>query len=232
MLPRRDHDATSEAVEVLADDEVVRRVLAGDRTSFEVVMRRYNRRLFRVARGLLGDDDEAEDVLQDAYVRAFEHLDQFEGRSSFSTWLTRIAVHEATARRRKLHRIQLIDMGGFEDRQKPRSSQKEAALDHASNRELGVVLRQAVDALPCDLRTVFTLRLVEGLDTRETAECLGLTSSNVKVRLHRARQLLQRHIDQRLGAEVRQLYQFDGARCDSIVRAVMIRHSRLESTEC
>jgi RNA polymerase sigma-70 factor (ECF subfamily) len=214
---------TMDSFEPLADEEIVRRVLAGDLASFELLMRRYNQRVFRVVRSLVGDDDEAEDVLQDAYVRAFEHLHQFEGRSKFSTWLTRIAVHEATARRRKLRRLELIDMGDLESPHMPPQSNDRDAPEHASNRELGTILRHAVDGLPAELRAVFTLRLVEGLDTQETAECLGLSASNVKVRLHRARTLLQHAIDERMGVEVRQLYQFDGERCDRIVRSVMAR---------
>lgn len=217
------------APESITDEEIVRRVLAGDLRSFELIMRRYNQRIFRIVRSLLGDDDEAEDVLQDAYVRAFEHLAQFEGRSKFSTWITRIATHEATARWRRRQRLELIDMSDPDNpRLPPPHSNDRDAPELASNRELGAILRQAVDGLPSELRVVFTLRLVEGLDTQETADCLGLTPANVKVRLHRARNALQQDIDERVGVEIRQLYQFDGERCDRIVRSVLARLARSE----
>jgi RNA polymerase sigma-70 factor (ECF subfamily) len=206
-----------------ADEDIVRRVLAGDVASFELIMRRYNQRVFRIVRSILGDDDEAEDVVQEAYVRAYEHLGRFEGRSKFSTWLTRIAVHEATARRRRRRRLRLVDLHDAETvRMQPLSNDTNTP-DEIGSAELGGVLRQAIDGLPAELRVVFTARLVEGLDTSEAAECLGLTEANVKVRLHRARSLLRERIDERMGTEVRRLYQFDGERCDRIVRRVMER---------
>jgi RNA polymerase sigma-70 factor (ECF subfamily) len=205
------------------DDDVVRRVLGGDIASFELIMRRYNQRLFRVARGIVGDDGEAEDVVQEAYLRAFEHLAQFEGRSRFSTWLTRIAVHEASARLRRRRRLRVVDLHEAEALTAADATLLDEAGEQAGMRELGDVLRQAVDELPPDSRTVFTLRLVEGLSTDEVAECLGLSAENVKVRLHRARSRLRQKIEQRLGTEVRRLYQFDGERCDRIVSSVLSR---------
>jgi RNA polymerase sigma-70 factor (ECF subfamily) len=213
-----------ESLEPPTDEEIVEQVLSGDGSAFELILRRYNQRLFRVARGILGDDAEAEDVLQEAYVRAFAHLDQFEGRSKFSTWLTRIAVHEATARRRRRRRMRLVDLGNEEGLCMPPISHNPEA--EASRVELGALLRELIDMLPSSLRAVVMLRLVEGLDTDEAAECLGLTSANVKIRLHRARSLLREQIDERIGEEARQLYQFDGQRCDRIVQAVMSRVSQ------
>lgn len=208
---------------LLPDDEIVRRVLEGDRASFELVMRRYNQRLFRVARSILGDDDEAEDVLQETYVRAFEHLRQFQGRSKFSTWLTRIAVHEAAARWRKRQRMHTLQPGDAADLRVPTTRRTPDGETEAGTRELAAVLASAMDALPGELRTVFMLRVVEELDTEETAECLQLTRSNVKVRLHRARALLRSWIDVRMGEEAHRLHRFDGARCDRVVRSVLAR---------
>jgi RNA polymerase sigma-70 factor, ECF subfamily len=213
-----------ESLEPPTDEEIVEQVLSGDGSAFALILRRYNQRLFRVARGILGDDAEAEDVLQEAYVREFAHLDQFEGRSKFSTWLTRIAVHEATARRRRRRRMRLVDLGDEEGLCMPPISHNPEA--EASRIELGALLRELIDMLPSSLRAVVMLRLVEGLDTDEAAECLGLTSANVKIRLHRARSLLREQIDERIGEEARQLYQFDGHRCDRIVHAVMTRLSQ------
>jgi RNA polymerase sigma-70 factor (ECF subfamily) len=214
--------SSSASAEPLGDEAVVRLVLDGDAAAFELIMRRYNRRLFRVARGIVGDDAEADDVLQEVYLRAFRHLRQFEGRSTLSTWLTRIAVHEAVARRRARHRLRTVAPGQSGIRLASTSPARDGA-EEASLEELRCVLSDAVDALPIDLRAVFTLRMVERLSTHETAECLNLTPSNVKVRLHRSRALLRSWIDRRIGEETRKLYEFDGPRCDRIVRRVLER---------
>lgn len=219
--PRRP-DGPAHQAGALADEEIVRRVLEGDLPSFELIMRRYNQRLFRIVRSMLGDDDEAEDVVQETYVRVFEHLSEFAGRSRFSTWLTRIAIHEASFRRRRRRRMRPTDLEGSEHLHPVAAGQFDGGRE-TDMRELHDVLARAVEALPDELRTVFILRVVEGIDTLEAAECLDLTESNVKVRLHRARALLRAWIDRKLGAEVRRLYQFDGERCDRIVRAVLDR---------
>jgi RNA polymerase sigma-70 factor (ECF subfamily) len=212
------------ATHALTDEQVVERVLSGDTASFELIMRRYNQRLFRIARSILNDDHEAEDVLQEAYWRAFQKLSQFEGRAQFSTWLTRIAVHEASAKRRKTRRLRLMDhtnMNALEEAEVAPDSKGELSMH-----ELRTILASAVEVLPVELRTVFMLRLVEGLDTQETAECLELTEANVKVRLHRARSMLQTWIDGQIGVEARRMYEFNGKRCDCIVRCVMERISQ------
>jgi RNA polymerase sigma-70 factor (ECF subfamily) len=208
---------------LLRDEEIVDRVLEGDLSSFELIMRRYNQRLFRIARSIVGEDNETEDVLQQTYVSAFEHLPQFAGRARFSTWLTRIAIHEALARRMRRSRMQVVDFLDPENtRMAPRTTEP-SPEQHASAKELGNLLTKAVDALPEDLRLVFALRMIEGLDTSESASCLQLTEANVKVRLHRARAMLRDHIDDQIGVEARQLYEFGGQRCDRIVRAVLAR---------
>jgi RNA polymerase sigma-70 factor (ECF subfamily) len=201
-------------------------VLGGDDASFELLMRRYNQRLFRVARGMLGDDAEAEDAVQEAYVQAYEHLRQFEGRSRFSTWLTKIAVYEASARRRKRRRLRIIGLSDDETHPMASPPTHRDVVEQASQQELRQVLAGAVDALPAELRVVFTLRMVERLSTNQTAECLAITPANVKVRLHRARGLLRSWIDNRIGEEARLLYQCAGDRCDRIVAKVGERLAR------
>jgi RNA polymerase sigma-70 factor (ECF subfamily) len=208
---------------LLADEEIVRRVLGGDLAAYELIMRRYNQRLFRIVRSIVADEGETEDVLQEAYVRAFQHLSQFAGLAKFSTWLTKIAIHEALARRRKLSRMESVDLNAPENVNMAPLAAHSGAEQEASLKELRVVLTGAVDALPDDLRTVFAMRMIEGLDTNETASCLDLTEANVKVRLHRARAALREHIDAQIGVEVRELYQFGGQRCDRIVKAVLAR---------
>ena len=218
---------------VLSDGEVVARVLAGDISLFEILMRRYNQRLFRVARGILTDDAEAEDVVQEAYMRAFRELASFRGEALFSTWLTRIACHEALARARKRQRlVRLVprpsDAGGEPLDPPSKAIDPERELE---NRQLQNVLREAVELLPDPLRTVFCLREIEGLSTEETAGALDLTTENVRVRLHRAKRSLRQTLDARMGREVRRLYLFDGARCDRIVAGVFERlQALMEST--
>src|SRR5262245_3949703 len=152
-----------------------------------MLMRRYNQRLFRTLRAMVPNDAEAEDVLQEAYVHAYHHLAQFEGRAKFSTWLTRIAIHEALARQKKRRRFTSLD---DLERQPTMADQLQAhdptPEERATSTELRGVLQRAIDRMPETLRVVFMMRDVEGLDTEETAECLGLTTANVKVRLHRA----------------------------------------------
>ncbi|MBW8879361.1 MAG: RNA polymerase sigma factor [Acidobacteria bacterium] len=209
---------------VFSDEEVVERVLAGDVSLFEILMRRYNQRLFRVARGILADDAEAEDVVQEAYMRAFRELATFRGEALFSTWLTRIACHEALARARKRRRLVPIaggDGGGGEPPDPP--SEAIGPEREQENRELQAVLREAVELLPDPLRAVFCLREIEGLSTEETAGALDLTVENVRVRLHRAKRSLRQTLDERIGREVRRLYLFDGPRCDRIVEGVFAR---------
>ena len=203
----------------LSDEEVVERVVAGDTSLFEILMRRYNQRLFRVARAILADDAEAEDVMQDAYVRAFRELAGFRGEARFSTWLTKIACYEALARARKRRRLVPIEGGEPADSTAPDSGPER----EMENRELQTVLRDAVEVLPDPLRTVFCLREVEGLSTEQTADLLGLSSENVRVRLHRAKLSLRQTLDTRIGREVRKLYLFEVPRCDRMVESVFAR---------
>lgn len=204
----------------LPDREVVGRVLAGELGLFEIVMRRHNQRLFRVARGILGDDAEAEDVAQEAHVRAYRELASFRGDAEYSTWLTRIAVHEAMARAKKRRRLVAVDDPEPAENARPADEDPERRLE---NRELQAAIGRAVDALPAPLRAVFVLREVEGLSTQETADALGLSAENVRVRLHRAKSALRESLDQAIGRETRRLYLFAGERCDRIVDRVFAR---------
>lgn len=216
--------AISKASSALTDEEVVERVIAGETALFEILMRRYNQRLYRVTRSILGNDGEAEDVTQDAYVRSYVHLNQFDGRAKFSTWLTKIAVHEALARARNRQRLVEIDAasGPMEDGMNLESktpSPEQEVLTHT----MRIVLEAAVDKLPETYRSVFMLREVEEMSTAETAECLDLSQEAVKVRLHRARALLRKDIYAQTGAATASAFQFMGARCDRMVACVFER---------
>lgn len=212
-------------LQTLPDEQVVSRVLSGEIELFEILMRRYNQRLYRVARSILSDDGEAEDVMQDAYVRAYSHLGQFAGRSSFATWLTRIAVYEALARARRGRRlVQIEDLTSRAEGAMKFSSPAEAGPEQrVIQRDLQNVLEVAMEALPESFRSVLMLREVEGLSTAETAECLGIGESLVKTRLHRARAALRHELENRSRAALGEAFPFHLSRCDRVVAAVFAR---------
>jgi RNA polymerase sigma-70 factor (ECF subfamily) len=211
----------------LSDTQIVERVVAGESALFEVVMRRYNQRLFRAARSIVKDDAEAEDVIQDAYVRAFAALGGFEGRARLSTWLTKIVIHEAAARLRHQRRFEPRSPESMEGDEEPaqRQSGREDPEGHASSRELAGVLAHAIDELPDAFRTVFMLRAVEELSGSETADCLGIPEETVKTRLHRARAILQKELERRTDASLGDVHRFLAERCDRVVAAVLHRVS-------
>jgi len=210
--------------EGLTDEEIVQRVRAGDASLYEVLVRRHNQRLYRVARAIVRNDAEAEDVMQDAYVRAFAHLDQFEGRARFGAWLTRIAVNEALARLRMQHRTQSLTEGGGEGEGiMPADRHRIGPEEQASNAELGRILEETLLSLPEQYRAVVMLRDVEEMTTAETAEALGLTEENVKVRLHRGRAILREGICDRVGITAKEAFPFMGTRCARVTALVMRR---------
>ena len=217
--------ATADALrDQLTDAEIVRRVVGGDTAMFELLMRRHNQRVYRTVRAILGSDDDVEDVMQQAYLNAYGHLGQFAGESQFSTWLTRIAVNESLARRRKRDRfpvqgdddvtMNLVTAGDLDPEQ------------NASASELREVMEREVAALPESFRTVFVMRDVEGLSTSETASCLGVSEDVVKTRLHRSRTMLRDNLYRRAGVTLDSLFSFGNARCDRVVNAVMDRIGR------
>jgi RNA polymerase sigma-70 factor (ECF subfamily) len=201
----------------VSDEEVLERVRAGEHELYEIQMRRYNQRVYRVARSILRNDAEAEDVMQEAYVRAFEHLDQFAGEALFSTWLTKIAVHEALRRQRRAARVEDLEVMA-NVRSDTRDPERQAY-----DRELRLVLEHAVDALPESYRLVFVLRAVEGLSVAETAACLDLGQEAVKTRLHRARRLLRKELEERAGIVAAEAFPFHLSRCDRVVQEVLRR---------
>jgi RNA polymerase sigma-70 factor, ECF subfamily len=206
----------------LSDEAVIARVRAGEPWCFEILMRRHNRRVFRATRAILKRDDEAEDVMQEAYVRAYEHLAEFRGEASFSTWLTRIAIHEALARRRKEQRFDPLDTAPRESMvmsvEPPRNPEQQV-----NDQQLRAVLERAIDALPDEFRMVFVLRAVEQMTGAETAACLDIPEETVKTRLHRARLRLQEAIVRSLDDRSTQAFEFHLTRCDRVVRGVLSR---------
>jgi RNA polymerase sigma-70 factor (ECF subfamily) len=216
------------STEPLPDEEVVSRVLNGETPLFELIMRRYNQRLYRIARAIVRDDAEAEDIMQEAYVRAYEHLGQFAGRAQFATWLTRIAIHEALGRVRRRNRVEQI--GGNESEGETEMDVPATTLnpeEQTSIGELGEALENAILGIPEEYRLVLMMRDVEQLSTSETAAVLDLSEVNVKVRLHRARAMVRKQLFAQAGAEAPSAFGFMGARCDRVVAAVMGRISEL-----
>lgn len=203
------------------DEEIAQRVREGETALFEVLMRRYNQRVYRAVRSILRDEAEVEDVMQQAYVLAFTHLAQFEGSARFSTWLIRIAVNEALQRLRQRHRLVALDTegGGPEDGMKLLERNAPDPEERAFGRELGRMLEVTVDELPTLYRTVFMLREVERLSTAETAAALSVSEEVVKTRLHRAKALLRERLEGQLG----ETFAFHAPRCDRVVAAVLAR---------
>ena len=213
----------------LTDEEVVTRVLNGETALFEILMRRYNQRLYRVARSILRDDGEAEDVMQDAYVRAYQHLRQFAGRAKFSTWLTRIAVHEALARAHRGKRYDALEgLSAVQGEAMKFASAAPSPEQEVATAQSHAILEEAILSLPESYRTVLMMRDIEELTTAEAAESLDITEQNVKVRLHRARALLRRELYTRAGVSSADAFAFMGVRCDRVVKNVFARLAMIQ----
>jgi RNA polymerase sigma-70 factor (ECF subfamily) len=205
------------------DQEIVERVKAGETALYEILMRRYNQRLYRATLAIVRNDGEAEDVMQDAYVRAYAHLDQFEGRAPFSAWLTRIAVNEALARVRLRSQMEQLDEtedGEFCMKTASGALDPEQTASHSETAEL---LEAAVLGLPEQYRSVVMLRDVEELSTSETASALEMSEENVKVRLHRGHAMMREWLLVRVGSSGKSAFPFMGERCDRVVQGVMAR---------
>jgi RNA polymerase sigma-70 factor, ECF subfamily len=194
-----------------SDHEVIGRVLGGDRAAFEILVRRHNQRMFRAARAIMRSDTDAEDVLQQAWLAVFRNLAQFRGDATFASWATRIAVNEAIAAARKRPVVtELVD--GASD------AAPDADLARA---QVGALLESCLANIPQGNREVMVLRDVLELDTAETAACLGLSEEAVRVRLHRARASIAAALTEQLADHARDIYSFDGARCDRVTAHVM-----------
>jgi RNA polymerase sigma-70 factor (ECF subfamily) len=231
MRGHQHSEAVSEAaVAEFGDSELVILARRGEAAAFREIMRRNNRHLFRAARGVLRDDLEAEDVVQEAYVRAFQGLAGFRGDASLSTWLTRIALNEALGRLRR--RRTTVDLAAVEVAQEgggarilmfPTAQAGGDPEGAAARREIRRLLEEAIDELPEAFRLVLVARDVDGMSVEETAQILGVRPETVRTRLHRARRLLRAALDQRLGDTLHEAFPFDGARCARMTEAVLAR---------
>lgn len=207
---------------------LVRRALARDPGAFRLIIKTYNQRLYRIARGVVRNDAEAEDIVQEAYMRAFASLDSFRGDASLSTWLSRIVINEALGRLRKRKRI--VAMPENPDAQIIRFPLNSNDLNPGDDPERTMAQRQilglverATDSLPDVYRTVFVARVIEGLSIEETADLLGIRPETVKTRLHRARALVRKALDDEIGPVLLDAFPFAGRRCERLTQAVMKR---------
>ena len=225
MSSRREQDWDASS---LSDADLDRRARARAEEAVRELMRRYNRRLYRTALSILNDRRDAEEAVQDAYVKAFCGRAAFQGEASYGTWLTRIAINEAIERKRLAgRRARLFATQGIADMTDYRARLAEAPVSHnspeqsAARAECVKRLERAVEKLPEPLRIVFMLRDIEGLSTSETGEGLGLGDEAVKTRLHRARAMIRQAVTARLGEAAAAAFQFQAPRCDRVVAAVL-----------
>jgi RNA polymerase sigma-70 factor (ECF subfamily) len=210
-------------IEDLDDAALVERAQQRDGAAFWLIIKRHNQRLHRVARAVLDDDTEAEDVLQETYIHAFTHLSEFRAEARLSTWLTRIALNEALGRRRQ--RRPMVDVKIIEGMAAPFSAHKADPTPEETTAlaEIRRLLERVVDGLPEPFRIVFVMRDVEEMSTEETALLLGLRPPTVKTRLHRARRLLREALRDKLATVFTDTFPFAGARCDRRTQSVLDR---------
>lgn len=211
-----------------ADAELVRRARERDEAAIRAILRSNNRRLYRLARGILRNDSEAEDVVQETYLRAFTHLEDFRGESTLATWLGRIAINEALGRlRRQRPGVEWTSLppGTLEAQviQFPLSATSEDPEKSMAQREIQHVVEHAIDELPEAFRIVFITRVIEGMNVEETAEILGLKPETVKTRLHRARTMLRDNVEKKIGPVVMEAFPFAGKRCERLTESVLKR---------
>ena len=213
------------------DENLVRRIVAGDRSAFELLMRRHNRRMYRLARATLRNHAEAEDALQEAYLSAYRAIGQFRCESALSTWLSRLVLNECLGRlRRKARRDNVVPIVSSTDGVDVAVEVAAMSTPHADSpdetfarSEMRALLERKIDALPDVYRTVFVLRCVEDMNVDETARCLDIPEATVRSRHFRARSMLRESLAQDLDMAERGVFEFGGAHCDRIVEQVLSR---------
>jgi RNA polymerase sigma-70 factor (ECF subfamily) len=213
------------------DAELVARTARGDQAAFEALMRRYNGKLFRVARAILKDDSEAEDALQEAYLQAYRRIGEFRGDAQLATWLTRIVVNQALMQLRKQKRDRVVvpfrapsgSSGTDQEIEDVADQQTESPSNAVLRAEVRRMLERCIDELPVAFRTVFVMREVEDMTVQETAACLSIPEATVRTRLFRARAMLRRSLERDVDTATADIFGFAGARCDRIVAAVLAR---------
>lgn len=208
------------------ESELIARAKARDEVAIRAILQANNRRLFRIARGILRNDSEAEDVVQEAYVRALTHLDGFRGESSLSTWLSRIAMNEAMGRlrgRRPSLDLDSLLQESLAAQIIPFPTVVSDPEKSMAQRQIQEVVEHAIDRLPEPFRLVFITRVMEEMTVEETAELLGIKPETVKTRLHRARALLRQNVEKEIGPVILDAFPFAGRRCEHLTDAVLKR---------
>jgi RNA polymerase sigma-70 factor, ECF subfamily len=206
------------------DSELLQSAREGNATAFDTLIRRHDRFLYRIARSVLLDDYEAEDVVQETFIKAFKGLENFRGEARLSTWLTRIALNEALARKRR--RRNTVELEALQHRTNalepsPMIAPAQDPELSTAQQQIRKLLERAIDGLPDSLRTVFVMRDVEELSTAEAARLLGLGEPTVKTRLHRARRMLRELLGDQIAASLNDVFPFERQRCDLLVERVL-----------
>lgn len=223
------HANIKENLHDLSDMEIASRLAGGDTAALEIVMRRNNQTLYRAARSILRNDEDAEEAVQDTYLKAYRAISAYKGGSKLSTWLTRIAINEALARRRKfqhradliqLHQSALISEPAEGIQMQPISDSPESTVRRSEIRRL---IEQHIDQLPEIFRSVFVLRALEEMSVEETAICLDLPEATVRTRYFRGRALMREAVAREIDLSYEEAFSFDGERCDRIVENVLAR---------
>ena len=219
----------SDKVNTESDEEIIKQIRAGNLDKYELIMRRYNQRLFRIARSILRNDEEAKDVIQDTYINCYTRLHQFKGPMGFGAWLAIIATNQSLMRLRQMKKVvpfsEVSSSSEDEASTVKHSPDPERLLE---NRQLGKLIEDYLETVPESFRLVFILRAVEHLSTRETAQILDIKEETVKTRYHRAKLVLQKRLSEYVDKADIKIYEFAGQRCDLVVNNVM---SRLRSNE-
>ena len=209
-----------EKYEHYSDQEIIQKVLSGQTSLFEVIMRRYNQRLYRIQRSYISDEEAIKDTLQQTYLKTFKNLDSFRGEAKFSTWITRIAINEALKYLNRKNRYSDIhEVSGVIAGKSHPDDNKNTPEENMIQSDLQHLLEEAIDQLSPKYRSVYMMREIEGMNTEETAKCLEISKSNVKVRLHRAKKKIQKKLEEKVADT--DVFNFFGRRCDQIVYLVM-----------
>ena len=214
------HEAEIKSFDTVSDNEVITRILAGEKSMYELIMRRYNRCLFRIGLSILKNKTDVEDAMQETYVKAYQHLHNFQYRSSLLSWLVRILINESLLKQKRQSRFKSID-GSVIVFDTDLTIENETPEQSLLNRELKNVLEQAILELPADYSQVYIMREVEQMSVKETSDCLGISEANVKVRLNRAKVMIREFLSTVFSEA--DIFAFHLIRCNRIVAHVMAR---------
>jgi len=213
-----------EKSETPSDDELVIHAISGEDAAFEQIMRRYNQRIFRIARGYISEDEDAMDIIQEAYIQAFTHLHQYGGNNKFSAWIGRIVRNQALMHLRKHKNISYISQDTMDSFKSEKDDMHQPLTKpelRTESQEVRELIEDAIDLLSPEFRLVFLMRGVEQLSIEETCEITGIEATTVKTRYHRARKRIQSHIQKQLDMEELEAFSFAGHRCDHVVQSVL-----------